>query len=642
MINYVCAYELVALFLIGLVIFFYYYKNHLPLYKNMFFLSIISILFLVVLFDLLNRINTAGVIVLSETVVFLLTLLSYLGVLVSSVLFWLYYLAQTNTLNFLKNKLSIFMFFPLILMMIEVIISVKDGRLFLVENGSLNYDENILKLFPLAIIFYIVAGSVVLCRAREKFEKKQYIFMQFANIIMICFIELYYVPERKLMLIYYCISAIIIMYYLLMHNVDKYIVSASGCFSMVGFKNVIEEKINYKKSFYCISVCISSMENMSNYCLEEEIKQVHAKVGEYLRDCGGRHNVYHIHRSEYMIMVKNESEANDLFIALRKRLPKTIRMNDKNISMYYKFYIVGNRCAMYSLAEFMRIIISMKKIVSEDSLDREIVVYNGKIRDRIEKELENIRGIKAMLEADKCELECMPIYDVKAEDINDIEINPVILIGERRLSIEEVWEVSREIGCSRDTNIMFLKRMLQFASEEKLFEKGIKHIRINMSGFHIISDAICEEYMSYIKEYNINPENIIFELIVNEDVPEDILAKSIKYFRDQGVHVFWDQFGINACNLKTIMEMPFDGVKINHTIVSKYCSEKSMQLIYLIRMFREKGWQVCLDGVRYPEGFDMVSKMDADYLQGSDMMSFVPEEKIREFLLKKGGILNDL
>ena len=72
--------------------------------------------------------------------------------------------------------------------------------------------------------------------------------MQTWNIVIICFLELYYLPKKKLMLIYYCVAAVIIIYYLIRHNVDMYIVSASGCFSMAGFKKVIEEKIKYNKN----------------------------------------------------------------------------------------------------------------------------------------------------------------------------------------------------------------------------------------------------------------------------------------------------------------------------------------------------------------------------------------------------------
>lgn len=640
--NYVCAYEFVALFLIGLVTFFYHYKNWLPSYKNSFFMGILHILFIVILFNVINKIGDLGIIKISDTVVFVMTLLSYTGVLISSVLFWMYYLAQTLTLDDLRNRFAVIMYLPAIAMAAVVIMSISGGGLFSVRNGEVLYNEDALRMFPIVVIFYIFAGAFVLGRNRDNIERKQYMFMQISNIVLVCFVELYYVPEKRMIFIYYCVAALVVMYYLIIHNVDMYIVSASGCFSIAGFKDVIEEKIKYKKSFYCVSVCISNMQNMSNYCLEDEINQVHETIGDYLRKYGGRHNIYHIHSSEYIIMVKKESDANALFITLRRELPKTIRINDKNISMYYKFYIAGNSDAAYTLSEFMRILISMKRIATQDSLDREIVVYTGSVRERIERELENIRAIRAMLEADECELECMPIYDIREKDINELEINPVVNVGDRKLAIEEVWEVSREIGCSRDTNIMFLKRILQFASEEKLFERGIRHVRINMASFHIISKSICEEYMSYINEYNIDPDNIVFELFINEDVPEDVLTRAIAYLKNRGVHVCWDQFGVNACNLKNLMEMPFDCVKINNTVVSMYCNEKSMQLIYIIRMFRERGWIVCLDGVRYPDGFEIVTKMDVDYIQGKELMKFVPEHKIREFLLKKGGSLGDI
>lgn len=642
MMNYVCAYEVVALFLIGLVTFFYHYKNWLPMYKNSFFSSILHILLVVIFFDIMNRMENLGIIELPDAVAGVLTLSSYIGVIISAVLFWMYYLAQTLRLGFLKNKYSFIMYIPAAAMVVFVAVSAYNGNLFLVQSGEMLNNSGLIKIFPIVVMFYIFAGAFVLGKNRKIIEKRQYIFMQISNIVMVCFVELYYVPQKKLMLIYYCVAALVIMYYLIIHNIDMYLVSVSGCFSMAGFKKVIEEKVTYKKSYYCISICISNMENMSNYCLEDEINQVHAAIVNYLRAYGGRHNVYHIHSSEYIIMVDRESEANNLFVSFRKNLPKTLRINDKNISMYYKFYIAGNSEAEYTLSEFMRIILSMKKIAMTDSLDREIVVYSGNIRERIEKELENIRTIMAMIESDECELECMPIYDIKEKDVNELEINPVVIVGDRTLSIEEVWEVSREIGCSRDTNIMFLKKILQFSSEEKLFERGIKHVRINMASFHVISESICEEYMSYINEYNINPDNIVFELFINEDIPEDVLAKGISYLRKRGLHVCWDQFGTNACDLKNFMEMPFDCVKINNMVVSMYCNEKSTQLIYIIRMFRERGWIVCLDGVRYPDGFEMVKKMDVDYIQGRELMKFVPEDKIREFLLKKGGILGDI
>ena len=98
--NYVCAYEVVALFLIGLVTFFYHYKNWLPMYKNSFFSSVLHILLIVILFDVMNRMENLGIIELPDTFVAVLTLSSYIGVIISAVLFFQMELAKCRDKNF--------------------------------------------------------------------------------------------------------------------------------------------------------------------------------------------------------------------------------------------------------------------------------------------------------------------------------------------------------------------------------------------------------------------------------------------------------------------------------------------------------------------------------------------------------------
>lgn len=216
------------------------------MYKNSFFSSVLHILLIVILFDVMNRMENLGIIELPDTFVAVLTLSSYIGVIISAVLFWMYYLAQTLRLGFLKNKYSLMMYIPAVVMVIAVAVSAYNGNLFLIQSRQMLNNSGIIKIFPIVIIFYIFAGAFVLGKT-ENYRKRQYIFMQISNIVMVCFVELYYVPQKKLMLIYYCVAALVIMYYLIIHNVDMYLVSVSGCFSMAGFKKVIEEKVTYKK-----------------------------------------------------------------------------------------------------------------------------------------------------------------------------------------------------------------------------------------------------------------------------------------------------------------------------------------------------------------------------------------------------------
>ena len=100
MINYIYAYEIVALFLIGLVTFFYHYKNWLPLYRNRFFSDLLHILLGVVTIELVKRLGESGLIRLSNSVSVILTAFSFAGVIILAVL------SCTDIISYIFKKKS--------------------------------------------------------------------------------------------------------------------------------------------------------------------------------------------------------------------------------------------------------------------------------------------------------------------------------------------------------------------------------------------------------------------------------------------------------------------------------------------------------------------------------------------------------
>lgn len=93
---------------------------------------------------------------------------SFAGVIVASVLFWLYYLAQTLSLTFLKKKVAVIMFIPAVITMVAVFASIYNKKIFYVRNGIIYYKENSLRLFSVVIIFYVLSGIYALTKTRKK------------------------------------------------------------------------------------------------------------------------------------------------------------------------------------------------------------------------------------------------------------------------------------------------------------------------------------------------------------------------------------------------------------------------------------------------------------------------------------------
>ena len=133
------------------------------------------------------------------------------------------------------------MFIPAVITMVAVFASIYNKKIFYVRNGIIYYKENSLRLFSVVIIFYVLSGIYALTKTRKKLGIKQYIFMQTWNIVIICFLGLYYLPKKKLMLIYYCVAVSCpfsfkpCLYFINIHN----IITAVICYKFISITVII-------------------------------------------------------------------------------------------------------------------------------------------------------------------------------------------------------------------------------------------------------------------------------------------------------------------------------------------------------------------------------------------------------------------
>lgn len=642
--NFIYAYEIISFLILQIIAVSFWKKRWLYLYKNILYACIQYGTNLILIIDFIERgVNRyCSGRFNSLNVVF--SCMAYIGALVLLVLFDIYYIAYTDNMKFIRQRGAVFFVTPLIIASLLVITSNYTHIFFWFDSHGGFHLGTYTSIYIASIIYYVFAGFYIIFKNRHKLNTNLRILFYLSDIVLGTCMLIQYTMVNELLLTYYGVTAIIIVLYITMHSSEPYLVHSSGCFSRVGFKKVVKEKNLYHKKFYCLAICICNIESISDYCLEDEINIMHERLGSILRNVGGRHNVYHIHSSEYMIMADSEKELEKIYRELRDELPGMMRINDKNISLFYRYFVTSGKDADYNYADYLRIIISMKKMAVDTNNDRVMLTYTGDVREKITKELRVIRMINELVNTGISEVECMPIFDLEAGgEVTGLEINPRLMLEDGYIiTIEEFWSLSREMGCSEYANIVFWKSALKFAADAKVFEKGIKYINVNISPYHIASESLCKEYITMMSEFDILPSQIVFELSIDSSISEHLVKKNIEFLRSYGIRVCWDNFGVNSCNLNNIVNMPFDEVKVNHELVTVFCEEKSNQLVYIIRMLKSRGWSVSLDGMYWDGGIKKVKELGVKYVQGRDMAEFMSEAETREFLLKKGGISNGL
>ncbi len=638
--KFIYAYEIIALAMLIVVTWSYLTKKWLFLYKNVVYVGIQFCAIAILIVDLaercINHIYRGSYI--GYNVGF--SEIAFIGALVIIDLFDIYFIAYVENMKVIKEKKFWLCQIPLFLTLFCVISTQYSHLFFWFDEKGVYHRGEYIALYILCIIFYVALGVYIIYKRRENILPRVRVLMYGSGALLCGFMLIQYSTVNEYMLTFYGVAAIVVVFYLLLHNSEPYIVHSSKCFSRAGFNKVVNEKILYHRDFYCLAICLCNIESITDYCLEDEISIMHERLGKIMCDAGGKHHVYQPHSSEYIIMTDTEKKVEEIYRKLRKSLPGMIRINDKNISLFYRYFVISGKDADFNYADFSRIMISMKKKAIDTNNDHVLLTYTGNVRKSITRELSIIRMINEIVSSGRIDLECIPIYNLKENGrITSLEINPKLKLDDKQnVTIDEFWSISREMGCSKDSNIAFWRNVLSFLVKSDIFGKGIEQININISPYHIASEMVCMEYISMLAEYKIPADRIVLEFTIEPTISDDIMKHSIEVLREHGIKVCWDNFGVNSCNLNNIMGIPFDAVKVSRELAIPFCKEESSQLLYIIRMLKRRNWDVAIEGIDYTEYFNMFRDLGVKYIQGSKVDEFMSEDETIEFLIEKGGV----
>ena len=114
------------------------------------------------------------------------------------------------------------------------------------------------------------------------------------------------------------------------------------------------------------------------------------------------------------------------------------------------------------------------------------------------------------------------------------------------------------------------------------------------------------------------------------------MKAKIDELRRQGIKFYLDDFGTGYSNMERIMELPFDIIKFDRTLViASGTGERSERIVEnLAQMFKDMDYSVLYEGVEDDADEERCREMCASYLQGYKYSRPVPIEQLRIFVPK--------
>ena len=289
--------------------------------------------------------------------------------------------------------------------------------------------------------------------------------------------------------------------------------------------------------------------------------------------------------------------------------------------------------------EYLSLVRNIMRHMPMNSL-HEITDEDVKAFDRSEDILVQLEDIykKGNLDDERVLVYCQPVLNIKTGKYDTAE-------ALMRLRLPELGMIFPDqfIPLAEDMGFIHaLTRIITYKTCEaaqSLLAEGyeVKRISVNVSMSDLRDEDFARELSEIIENSSIPNGKIAIEITESQTESDfNSLKSMIEQLKDTGIRFYLDDFGTGYSNMERIMNLPFDIIKFDRSLVIASQSDKRSEEIVgkLAGMFAELHYSVLYEGIEDEADEKRCINMYASYLQGYKYSKPIPIEELRNFFSK--------
>jgi EAL domain-containing protein (putative c-di-GMP-specific phosphodiesterase class I) len=148
----------------------------------------------------------------------------------------------------------------------------------------------------------------------------------------------------------------------------------------------------------------------------------------------------------------------------------------------------------------------------------------------------------------------------------------------------------------------------------------------------------CGDINSIIDRSGVDSSRIAIELTESRNDSDFLVMKEkIEELKKKGITFYLDDFGTGYSNMERILELPFDIIKFDRSMVIAGGQNKRSEQVLgsLADLFSKLNYSVLYEGVENEKDEEMCRGLSASYLQGYKYSKPVPISELKRFLDKE-------
>lgn len=230
---------------------------------------------------------------------------------------------------------------------------------------------------------------------------------------------------------------------------------------------------------------------------------------------------------------------------------------------------------------------------------------------------------------------CQPVFNVDTGRYDTAESLMRLQLPEIGLVFPDLFiPLAEENGYIHVLTKIILNKTCKAVQDMLKNGYSVSRVSVNVSPLELKDEHFCDDIMEIIDNSGVPGEKIAIELTESRNESDFILMKNkIAILKQKGIKFYLDDFGTGYSNMERIMELPFDIIKFDRSLVlASGSSERSRKIVSnLANMFTELDYSVLYEGVEDESDEQMCEHMSASYLQGYKYSRPVPIVKLKDY-----------
>lgn len=481
--------------------------------------------------------------------------------------------------------------------------------------------------------FYLASTLIIALKYREtRLEKQFSSIVSFLFIIVTAIIIQFFYPQFLLTGVAITIS--IMMMYFNIQNPEDMLDLISGVFNYTAMLEFLSIRISKSRQLWLVAADVGGIRRINSAFGVSAGNEIFAEVGKYFNSLEGGAWPFRMFGTRFLIIADSAEGYQRTIEEIEERFSEPWRLRENEVTLSVTIRYFSEWDFFKSPEDVVNLIdVAFSEIGAEGwgikkRISTELLIMEKRrlvVENRIREALKTGSGFS---------LHFQPIYSPGDQSFTHVEALLRLNCAEcEGVQPSEFIRVAEKTGLILQIDELVIRMACDFLIRNANRLHGLlTRLNINLSAAEFYNNPSAR-IESLIRGYRISPDLLCFEVTETAATSHPgTLAGFMSDMKSRGYHFALDDFGTGYANLSRVIELPFETVKLDRSLLLPQNERSGKLFANVLNMFSQIGISTVVEGVETVEQAERVRLLGADMAQGFYYARPMTEEALISFL----------